>query len=115
VYPFPRAAELQFLIGDRIGQIKLDPWSLQFHLVSGTEISVESRIEHVDEAGISHSHDCQVRAGEAIYLHQLIERPITGIEVESLCLSLTFEGGAILRIYSNEGSYECGQIGGFIF
>jgi hypothetical protein len=78
---------------------------------SQSRITVEGCIEHIDETGNSHRHqDSQVRTGEAIYLHQLIQRRITGIEVETFCLSMMFEGGAILRIYSDSGPYECGQI-----
>lgn len=78
---------------------------------SKSGITAEGCVEHIDETGNSHRHqDSDVRTGEAIYLHQLIQRPVTGIEVEPFCLSMTFEGGAILRIYSDEGPYECGQI-----
>jgi hypothetical protein len=110
VHAFPPSDELQFLVGDEIGQICLDPWSLQFKFVSGSQITVEGRIEHIDESGLSHSHDCQTRAGEALHLHQLLQHPISAISVQPLCLSLTFASGAVLRIYSELGRYECGTI-----
>lgn len=110
MHPFPHASELNFLVGEEIGQISLDPWSLQFRFVSGAHITVEGRIEHIDETGRSHHHDCQVRAGEALYLHQLLQQSISAVEVEPLCLSLKFTSGSILRIFSELSQYECGQI-----
>lgn len=110
MHPFPPASELNFLVGEEIGQIALDPWSLQFRFVSGAHITVEGRIEHVDETGRAYHHDCQIRAGEALYLHQLLQQSISAIDVEPLCLSLKFKNGSILRIFSELGQYECGQI-----
>jgi hypothetical protein len=110
MHPFPDAAELQFLMGKELGQIALDPWSLQFRFSDGGQISVEGCIDHIDETGTVHSHDCQQRTGDALYLHQLLQHPITAIGVEPLCLSLKFEGGALLKIYTDLGQYECGQI-----
>lgn len=106
---FPSATDLSFLIGDRIGQVRLDPWSLQFIFTSKSGISVRGRIEHVDEAGNIHLHDCRRRKRNAIYLHQLIECPITGVNVKPDCLSIQFEGGAILRMFSDD-AHECGVI-----
>jgi hypothetical protein len=110
MYAFPPADELQFLVGHEIDQICLDPWSLQFRFVNGGQITVEGRIEHIDERGQAHSHDCQTRASEALYLHQLLQHPISAINVQPLCLSLIFASGAVLRIYSELGRYECGTI-----
>ncbi|MEA2911438.1 MAG: hypothetical protein QOJ15_3519, partial [Bradyrhizobium sp.] len=85
-------------------------WSLQFRFDSGAQMTVEGRIEHVDEGGLTHSHNCQNLPGEALYLHQLLQHPISEVGAEPLCLSLTFASGAILRIFSELGKYECGQI-----
>jgi hypothetical protein len=110
MYPFPSSEDLQFLVGETIGQIALDPWSLQFRFADGGQITVEGRIEHVDAGGLTHSHDCQKRTGEALYLHQLLQHSITAVETEPHRLSLTFASGAILRIYTELGGLECGQI-----
>jgi len=96
---------LQFLVGKELGQVCLDPFSLQFHFDSRRHITVEGRIEHVDEAGVVHSHDCQVRDGAAVYLHQLLQHKVASIDVQPLCLSLIFDSGAILRIFTDEGQY----------
>jgi hypothetical protein len=110
MYRFPPTADLQFLVGEEVGQIELDPWSLQFRFAGGGQITVVGRIDHIDEGGLTHSHDCRTRAGEALYLHQLLQHPIAVVGAEPLCLSLTFANGAILRIFSDLGPYECGQI-----
>ena len=110
MHQFPPSADLQFLLGETLGQIALDPWSLQFRFADGGQITVEGRIEHVDAGGLTHSHDCQKRTGEALYLHQLLQHSITAVDAEPLCLSLTFANGAILRIFTELGGLECGQI-----
>jgi hypothetical protein len=107
---FSSPALLQFLVGEELGQVCLDPFSLQFHFDSRRHITVEGRIEHVDEVGVVHTHDCQVRNGAPIYLHQLLQHKVASIDVQPLCLSLIFDSGAILRIFTDEGQYECGQI-----
>jgi hypothetical protein len=110
MHQFPPSADLQFLLGETLGQIALDPWSLQFRFTDGGQITVEGRIEHVDVGGSTHPHDCQKRTGEALYLHQLLQQSITAVDAEPICLSLTFANGAILRIFTELGGLECGQI-----
>jgi hypothetical protein len=110
MHQMPPSADLQFLLGEALGQIALDPWSLQFRFADGGQITVEGRIEHVDAGGLTHSHDCQKPTGEALYLHQLLQHSITAVDAEPLCLSLTFANGAILRIFTELGGFECGQI-----
>jgi hypothetical protein len=110
MHQFPPSADLQFLLGETFGQIALDPWSIQFRFAAGGQVTVEGQIEHVDEGGSTHPHDCENRTGEALYLHQLLQHPITAVDAEPLCLSLTFASGAILRIFTELGGFECGQI-----
>jgi hypothetical protein len=40
----------------------------------------------------------------------LVEQRIIAVDAEPFCLSLTFENGAQLRIFSDDGPYECGTI-----
>lgn len=108
--PFPANADLQFLIGRSFGQIRLDPYSLQFLFEDGGKIMVESKIEHLDDDGSVHAYDCQNRNKEAIYLQNILQFPIVSVKAEPLCLSLTFSTGAVLRIFTEIGPYECGQI-----
>jgi hypothetical protein len=110
MHPFPAAAELEFLVGHEIQQVVFDPNSIQFRLADGGNIMVEYRIEHVDEDGRIHPHDCEILDSRPSYLHQLLQSPITAITAETFCLSLNFATGAALRIFSEAGQYECGQI-----
>jgi hypothetical protein len=110
MYPFPPAADLQFLVGEEFGQIALDPHTIQFRFANGGQITTEWQIEHVDEDARVHLNDCVTSTGAAIYLQKLLQHRIVKVEAESLCLSLTFDSGAHLRIFSREGPYECGQI-----
>jgi hypothetical protein len=110
MHPFPPTAALQFLIGEEIGQICLDPNGLQFRFAAGGQISVQCETEYVDRTGSSHSYDCVAWTGGALYLHQLLQRRITKVEAEPLRLSLTFDNGAVLNIFSEKSPYECGQI-----
>jgi hypothetical protein len=110
MHPFPPAEDLQFLVGDEIIQIALDPYSIQFRFARGSKITVEGKIEHIDANGLSHSYDCMARSAEPLYLHQLLQHAISLVEVQSLSLSLTFANRVVLRIYSELGPYECGQI-----
>jgi hypothetical protein len=110
MHAFPQTADLQFLVGETFGQICLDPWSLQFRFAGGGQITVEGRIEHVDGAGLTHPYDCQDRKGQALYLHQLLQHTISAVRAEPLCLTLTFDDRAVLRIFTELGSFECGQI-----
>jgi hypothetical protein len=110
MHQFPPSADLQFLLGKTLGQIALDPWSIQFRFGDSGQITVEWRIEHIDPDGLTHAHDCQKRTGEPLYLHQLLLQSITAVDAEPLCLSLTFANGAILRIFTELGGLECVQI-----
>ena len=112
MHPFPPGSDLKSLVGLTMTQIALDPFSLQFRFGDDGQIAVEGRMEHVDAGSVSHSYDCQQRASSgALYLHQLLEQSITAVETEPYCLSLTFNGGAILRIFTDLSRFECGHIG----
>jgi hypothetical protein len=109
VREFPPTSELQFLVGREFGQVCLDPFSIQFRFADGGQITVEHRIEHIQNGSV-HSYDCQSQDGPPLYLHRLLQQPIISVEAEPLRLTLTFEDGAALRIHSEIGPYECGQI-----
>jgi hypothetical protein len=103
-------ADLQFLVGEVFGQICLDPYSLQFRFAGGGQITVEGRIEHLDSGGLTHPYNCQDPDGQELDLHQLLQRTISAVRAEPLCLTLTFDDRAVLRIFTELGSFECGQI-----
>ena len=88
----------------------MDPWSIQFRFADRGRISLESKFEHQDAKGAVHLHDCQDRTPVAVYLRELLQQTISGVQAEPFCLTLRFDNGAILRIHSDAGPYECGQI-----
>ena len=110
MHPFRPATDLQFLVGDEIAQIALDPYGVQFRFSSSCQISVEHLIEHVDERGAIHSYECRATSEKPLYLHQLLQHRVSSVDVEALCLSLIFANEAILRIFTEIGPYESGQI-----
>jgi hypothetical protein len=110
MHPIPAASELQALIGREIAQIALDPHSVQFRWDEGGFIRSEFDIEHIDEEGISWRYDCTAHSGPPLKLHRLLQKKVESLEVDELCLTLLFEGGAKLRLFTEIGPYECGLI-----
>ncbi|HVI33226.1 hypothetical protein [Phenylobacterium sp.] len=111
MHPFPPAADLQFLIGLEVGQVCLDPWSTQVRFSDGGQITIEGPFEHVDAAGQTHSHQASDEQDVGpVFLRELIQQRITALDSEPRSLTLTFANGALLRISSEEGPYESGQI-----
>ncbi len=47
-------------------------------------------------------------AEERVPVHNLIGQHFRMLEVEPFCLSLTFSVGDLVRIFSDDGLYECG-------
>jgi hypothetical protein len=109
MHPFPHAAEIQFLIGAELEQVCLGRWQVQFNF-DKARICVEGDLEHVSKSGIVHRHNTDEDRLLPIYLHHLLGQKVHLIGVEPYCLLLTFDGGDIIRILSDEGPYECGQI-----
>jgi hypothetical protein len=110
MHEFPPLSELQFLIGKELGQVALDPHSVQFRWSEGGQITVQHDFEHVDEEGRTHVYGCTAHVGPPLLLHRLIQKKVLLVEVQPLCLTLTFEGGQILRLRSEKGPWECGLI-----
>lgn len=111
MHPFPPLAELQFLIGLKVGQICLDPWSTQFRFTDGGRITVEGPFEHLDAQARLHRHqaaDEQDRG--AVFLCELIQQRIAHLDVEPSRLILSFDNGARLAMLSETIPFESGQI-----
>ena len=108
---FPPASDLEFLVGREIGQICLNPWSVQFRFSEGGYIAVEGAFEHVDIKGEVHRHqDSYEQDRGQVALRELIQRRVTKIEVSAHCLALFMEEGGQLKIFSEDSPYEDGQI-----
>ncbi|MBA3878705.1 MAG: hypothetical protein C0500_03200 [Sphingobium sp.] len=106
---FPPAADLQFLIGKELESITLCCWS--FHLLfDAGRITVEGDLEHVDSAGAVHRHNTDADRLGPLYVHHLIGQKVESVSVEPRCLTLAFNRGDILRVFSEEGPFEDGNI-----
>jgi hypothetical protein len=102
---------LQFLVGLEVGQIRLDPWSIQVRFSDGGHITIEGPFEHVDTQGRSHMH--QVRDEQdrgPVFLRELVQQRITMLQSEDTRLTVAFSNGAFLRLCSDTVPYESGQI-----
>ena len=108
MHPFPPASDLKFLVGKQLEHICLGYWQFNFAFEVGS-ISVESDVEHIDSEGVVRRHNTDEDRLSPLFIHHLIGQKVTGCEVEPFCLTLTFERDT-LRIYSDDGPYECGQI-----
>ena len=60
-------------------------------------------------AGVVRCHNTDKDRLNPLFVHHLIGQKVKDCSVEPFCLTLTFERDT-LRIYSNDGPYECGQI-----
>ena len=109
MHPFPAASKLQFLVGSELEQICVGQWQIQFRF-DKFQINAEGDLEHVDKAGTVHRHNTDADRLSPLFLHHLFGQSIQTIEVEPFCLTLIFDAGDIIRVYSDESPYECGQI-----
>jgi hypothetical protein len=107
----PPANELNFLVGLEIGQVSLDPWSLQFRFSDGGQITVEGPIEHIDPSGQSHWHqNSEDQDRGPVFFREILQRKIVQIGSEPDCLTLFLDDQAQLRIVAQTGPYESAQI-----
>ena len=109
MHRLPDASKLQFLVGNELEQVCLGYWQVQFNF-DKARISAEGDLEHVDQSGTVHRHNTDESHLAPIFLHHLLGQKVRAIEVQPLCLTLAFTKGDLLRIFSDEGPYECGQI-----
>ncbi len=109
MHPFPEAFKLQFLIEAELNQICLAQWQIQLNFDSA-RIIIEGELEHVDKSGTVRRYNTDESRLSPFFLHHLIGQKVRLLEVEPFRLTLAFDDGDILRIFSDEGPYECGQI-----
>lgn len=109
MHPFPDTPKLHFLIGAELEQVCVGRWRIQFDF-DKARISVEGELEHTDKGGTVRRHNTDEDRLAPFFLHHLFGQKIRLIEVEPFRLTLGFDGGDVIRILSDEGPYECGQI-----
>ncbi len=108
MHPFPPASDLHFLVGKQLENICLGYWQFQFAFNVGS-IIVEGDLEHINSEGVVRRHNTDEDRLKPLFVHHLIGQKVVACVVEPFCLTLTFERDT-LRIYSDDGLYECGQI-----
>ena len=111
MHPFPPTSELQFLVGLEVSQICLDPWSTQVRFSDGGQITVEGPFEHMDTEGRSHLHQIgNDQDTGPVFLRELIQKRIAMVQRDATRLTIAFDNGAILKLWSEAVPYESGQI-----
>jgi hypothetical protein len=105
----PALNEIQSFVGDEIGQICLDPFSIQFKL-DRCSMTLEHGVEHVNLDGVRARYNCVARDGPPLLLHQLLQVPIVSVDRQDLEFTLRFRDGQMLTIHTEIGPYESGQI-----
>ena len=109
--PFPPAAKLQFLQGNEVSNITLQPHSVDINFVEGPLLVIELGLEYVDVEGLIHAHDPQHRLGPGpITFHALIGDQVTQVETGGYRMTLTFASGRKLIVLSDDRPYEAGHI-----
>ena len=110
MYLFPPASELQSLLGEVLAQVSLDPFQVQFRFESGRCLVAALRIEHVEPNGTVWPYGCEAWEGPPLLLHRLLQHRVAAVAREDLRLTLTFDDGSALRVFSDLGPYESGQL-----
>lgn len=73
-------------------------------------MTVQFDYEHVAQDGRVLRSDGVAHTAPASLLHRLIHKKVAVIEVQPLCLTIGFDDGQMVRLFSEEGPYECGLI-----
>ena len=106
---FPAAEEMTFLIGCELRTITLMRW--QTHLeFDRASLSVEWAFEHVEPNGATWRYSNETDGLEPLALRRLCQQTVQMIMAEPHTLTLAFGGGDLLRVFTEERQYECGQI-----
>lgn len=109
--PFPPTSELSHLVGDTLGQVRLDPYSTQF-LFERTKMLTVLALEHVEPDGKLWRYENIADQSGPTLLHRLVGDTVRSLRVEAMRLTLEFESGALLRVFSDLEPYEAGTIEG---
>jgi hypothetical protein len=109
MHAFPSGPELQFLVGRKLETVCVGSWLINLGF-GRTNINVEGALEHTDQNGIVRLHNTEETRRLPLCLHQLLGQSVCDGAVDPFCLTLSFTNGDSLRVFSDEGPYECGQI-----
>lgn len=106
---FPPSSCLQFFVGKQLERISIALWQFFFSSAKAY-ICAAGPFEHIDAQGTVHRHNTDEDQRSALYVHHLIGQEIIALSADEFCLTLTFARGDLLRIFSENGPYEDGQI-----
>jgi hypothetical protein len=106
--PFPDRNELQFLIGLRISNVILQPYSIDFTFEDNSFLVVEHCLVHKFSEADFDTFDIQ-NGYISNRLHSVVSKKIVGIKAETWALSLCLKDGQVLQIVSNPGPLESGH------
>ncbi len=109
--PFPPASALSHLVGDTLQQVRLDPGSCQF-VFQRSKILAVLAVEHIEPDGTFWRYENIADEAGPSLLHRLIGRSVRSLTSEGLVLTISFDDGAQLRIFSDLEPYEAGTIDG---
>jgi hypothetical protein len=109
MHRFPDISKFQFLFGNELLQICLGQWQIQLNFDKG-RISIDSDLEHIDKNGTIRRHNTEEDRLSPLFIHRLLGQSVQTIESEPFCLVIGFDNGDTIRIFTDEGPYECGQI-----
>jgi hypothetical protein len=113
MYPFSSADDLSFLL---VGDAVLDTVTFARHIVhfgfeNGANISWEANLEYMDPDGRMEELKSPWAEQGPCRLQALLGKRVKALERDDWRLTLTFETGERLKLYSNSGPYEAGTIG----
>jgi hypothetical protein len=97
-------------VGEVLAQVLLDTFQVQFKFESGSCLVAAFRVEHVEPNGTAWPYGCEAWEGPPLLLHRLLQHRVAAVAREDLCLTLTFDDGSALRVFSDLGPYESGKL-----
>jgi hypothetical protein len=109
MHRFPHPDEVRYLVGCELQTVTLLRWTTRFAF-DQAQLYVQWAFEHVDGLGKAWRLCPDGDGLEPVNLRRLCQQKVTTISVEPLTLSLVFSDGDVLKIFTEVGMYECGQI-----
>jgi len=110
VHPFPPAADLEWLRGDRLDVVCTAEFTIWFTFDSKGVIQSHIPVTFIGSDAAPQIYIPEKRQGVWLF-HLLIGRKVSDVRrTDDMTLELAFEGGLRLITKSNGGPYETGRI-----
>ena len=105
---FPSPQHLQFLLdGDPVvTRVTID--SFQVSLLLGNDwtiVAMEKVVWRTDD-GSEQIYDIEWRDAPPVTFHKLLDRSLEAVTTDDLTMTMTFEGGCQLTVFTTVGLYE---------